>query len=745
MEYPLISEYLDAILSAEDNFNKLSSLRPALDSKGKPIMSIGNFSVVFKMKNVETDKLYAVKCFTHEQEEREERYKEIIETIKNVHSKHIVSTQYLDKELLVDTAQRGAIACPIVVMDWVEGVSLDEYLRHIEGNTFKKELLANEFQKFVCWLLPKPFAHGELKPDNIIIKEDGSIVLVDYDGMFVPALYGKPALETGTPMFQYKGRNLSDFNEYIDDYAAVLFLLILKVNAITAVDFGDYLTDNVAELIRKFEPYLSEKSIAPLLSAYIMVSAFGRIDRQQLYCLLADNTGFDYKKETELLYAARKGDSIAMINLGDLYRKGVYVPRSDSKAMQWYELAQRLGNVEATCRLCKCYSQGEDFVFTPKSVLFDSLEKQKIDFAYCRKGEDYFLSGISGSKDDFLKAAYWLEKAAKAGNTGAQSWMATLYKEGRGVKKNSNKAEYWLKKAADAGNATAQYHLGNNYAKTEKNFKKAIYWWEKAAANGDFFAQYQLAICYEEGNVVKKDLAKSVYWLQQAAEIGYTKETLYKLAICYEKGLGVEKDLKKSIFWLQKAAYKGNSEAQNKLGLHYYFYAKDFEKAFYWFQKAAEAGQIDAQVNLGFCYDFGFGVEMDEKKAAYWLTKGAMAGDPTAQFGLGVYYKEGCGVEKDPSKAAYWFQKAAEAGNPKAQNNLGDCYKDGIGVEKDLDKAVFWYQKAAEAGIPEAQKTLGYCYENGIGVEKDLDKATYWYEKSEEATTYIKDPNKICG
>jgi hypothetical protein len=75
MQYPLISEYIDAIRSAEDNFDKLSYLRPVLDDNGNPIMSSGNFAVVFKMTDGE--KNYAVKCFTREQEGREDAYKKI--------------------------------------------------------------------------------------------------------------------------------------------------------------------------------------------------------------------------------------------------------------------------------------------------------------------------------------------------------------------------------------------------------------------------------------------------------------------------------------------------------------------------------------------------------------------------------------------------------------------------------------------------------------------------------------------
>ena len=48
MQYPLISEYIEAIRSAEDNFDKLRHLRPVLDASGNPVMSSGDFAVVFK-------------------------------------------------------------------------------------------------------------------------------------------------------------------------------------------------------------------------------------------------------------------------------------------------------------------------------------------------------------------------------------------------------------------------------------------------------------------------------------------------------------------------------------------------------------------------------------------------------------------------------------------------------------------------------------------------------------------------
>ena len=111
MNYPLISEYIEAIKSAEDNLEELSCLRPVLDDDGLPVMTSGNFAVVFKMKDDQNGKFYAVKCFTKEQEGRAEAYREIAKELEKVSSPYILSIRYLDKELFVDTQKRSSLYC----------------------------------------------------------------------------------------------------------------------------------------------------------------------------------------------------------------------------------------------------------------------------------------------------------------------------------------------------------------------------------------------------------------------------------------------------------------------------------------------------------------------------------------------------------------------------------------------------------------------------------------------------------
>ena len=562
MQYPLISEYIEAIRYAEDNFDKLSNLRPVLDDNGNPVMSSGNFAVVFKMKDIETDKLYAVKCFIREQEERQERYREIIKVLDEIKSPYFVSTHYYDKELFVDTTQDDETEFPVLVMDWVDGISLDDYMKAIESKQFLRELLANQFQKLVCWLLPKHYAHGDLKPDNILVRDDGSIVLVDYDGMFVPSLRGKDALEMGTPMYRHIGRTLSFYNEYIDDFAAVKILLLLKVNALSAISYNQYAAGNNVEFMRLFEHLLNHSTIAPLLAAYIMVSTFGRIDRQQVSCLLSDNSDFNYNKESSLQDLAREGDTIAMQELASLYANGIYVPQNTSKAMQWNMLAKLLGNVNVTCGICKCISDNNDFIINNEAIL-SQLKKNRINFAYCKEGERLY------SDKKYEQAIYWFQKAADAGNSAAQKNLAICYKNGNGVVKDIKKAVWWWQKAADAGNSTAQNSLAYRYFAgddVEKDVEKAVYWCQKAADAGYSAAQYRLAFCFLKGDGVEKDVEKAVYWWQKAADAG-DSDAQNSLAFRYFKGDGVEKDVEKAVYWWQKAADAGNSGAEYMLEL----------------------------------------------------------------------------------------------------------------------------------------------------------------------------------
>ena len=286
MTFPLISEYIEAIKSAEDSFEELSYLRPVLGADGLPVMTSGNFAVVFKMKDETTGKLYAVKCFTKEQQGREEAYHQIAEELKDVDSPYLVSLRYLDKELFVDTDQTEETEFPVLLMDWVEGKTLDKYLRENLDDKYALEMLTYRFSQLAQWIIPQPFAHGDLKPDNIIVREDGTLVLVDYDGMYVPAMKGQKARELGSPDFRHPLRTEDDFDEHIDDFALGSILLSLKaisLNSDLIEHYGatdrllfsekDYCNLSESIIIDALKTLIQDKELATLLSIFILSSS----------------------------------------------------------------------------------------------------------------------------------------------------------------------------------------------------------------------------------------------------------------------------------------------------------------------------------------------------------------------------------------------------------------------------------------------------------------------------------------
>ena len=232
MKYPLISEYIESIKHSEDKFNVLSTLRPVYDEAGEIVMSSGNFAVVFKMKDESSGKLYAVKCFLKEQEGRDIAYQQITDELEYVSSNYLCSIKYLQKELFVDSTVSSDTEFPVLLMDWAEGVTLDKYVHQHISDKYALQLITYQFCRMAAWLMSQPFAHGDLKPDNILVTEDGALVLVDYDGMYVPAMQGQKARELGSPDYRHPLRTEDCFNEHIDDFPLALIGMSLKAIAL---------------------------------------------------------------------------------------------------------------------------------------------------------------------------------------------------------------------------------------------------------------------------------------------------------------------------------------------------------------------------------------------------------------------------------------------------------------------------------------------------------------------------------
>ena len=285
MQYPLISEYLTAIQDAHDNLDKLNHLVPVLDKHGEPYRSSGAFAVVFKMKDELTGKCYALKCFTEEQEGRAEAYRQIAEELEFVDSPYITSVKYLEKELFVDSNCEDD-EFPVLLMDWIEGETMETYIAENYTDSYEMSMLCYRFCKMAAWLRSQSFAHGDIKPDNIIVRPDGTLTLVDYDGMFVPAMKGQKSPTIGTKDFSHPLRTIDDFDETIDDFALASIALSLKAISLDSSllqSYGasdrllfsatDYLDLSKSKIFAALQGLLADVEARTLLSMFLLASA----------------------------------------------------------------------------------------------------------------------------------------------------------------------------------------------------------------------------------------------------------------------------------------------------------------------------------------------------------------------------------------------------------------------------------------------------------------------------------------
>ena len=285
MQYPLISEYVKAIQDAGDNLDKLSYLTPVLDDHGEPYRSSGAFAVVFKMQDKSTGKYYALKCFTEEQEGRADAYRQIADELNMVDSPYITSVKYMEKELFVDS-QCEEDEFPVLLMDWVEGETMEAYISANYHNQSAMSMLCYRFGKMAAWLRSQSFAHGDVKPDNIIIRPDGSLSLVDYDGMFVPSMKGSQSPTIGTKDFCHPLRTVDDFDETIDDFSLASIALSLKAISMksTLLDIygasdrllfseNDYRNPSNSKVISALQELMCDKDFCTLYSLFMLALA----------------------------------------------------------------------------------------------------------------------------------------------------------------------------------------------------------------------------------------------------------------------------------------------------------------------------------------------------------------------------------------------------------------------------------------------------------------------------------------
>lgn len=364
---------------------------------------------------------------------------------------------------------------------------------------------------------------------------------------------------------------------------------------------------------------------------------------------------------------------------------------------------------------------------------------------------ELYIKG-TGTPQSFENAEKWLVEAVKLGFEEAAELLDKINEFRK------------LKEEADNGSSVSLVKLGSWYESGElvgRDAGKALECYSKALSKGSLFAKNRILAMVDEGNLQaleciyhqlkdtlsfdeKKKIIKKVFnkseepdeWERIAGLISEDSRMMLYLCIEFYNDSSSEKSRSICLFLAQKGTelkYRGN---MNTLGVLYNYgigVDKDEKKAADLYEEAAELGDASAGANIASMYIKGIVRPIDSRKAFKYAKFAAENGVPRGQFLLAGFYMEGLYgrsaydviVEKDPQKAFEYYLAAANQGYSLAYLPLADCYRSGNGTGHNREAALEWYAKAdCEEGYSKIAKMWeGYGY-------NDPAKAFEYYKKA---------------
>ncbi len=201
----------------------------------KPWGIEGGFAVVYKFRT-QSGQMKAMRCFRVAMNpDTQSRYEKMSKYFRQHVPDITIDFQYYDDGILVKETAQGSQkkVCPVIVMEWIDGVTLldkvDELCR--QRDTLTLGQLADQWLGVIYKLRQAHMAHGDLAAVNVMVRKNGKLVLVDYDGVFIPEFTGLPQVVLGQQGYQHPDMVNRLFNEQMDGFSALVVyvsLLALK-------------------------------------------------------------------------------------------------------------------------------------------------------------------------------------------------------------------------------------------------------------------------------------------------------------------------------------------------------------------------------------------------------------------------------------------------------------------------------------------------------------------------------------
>lgn len=231
------------------------------------------------------------------------------------------------------------------------------------------------------------------------------------------------------------------------------------------------------------------------LRCYELAAQYGDVQAVNNLGWLTLN-GFGVERNTEkatefFLRAAKKRNSTAMVNLGNLYESGTLGGQPDYKqAYFWYKKAADEGDPVGLFNYANCFHHGWGVRKNRKKAfsIFEMLavEWDETEPDICFYMGLYYQEGYAVARD-YTAALGWYEMGAYQDDMRCFNQLGVMYAKGLGVPKDIVKAMEYYQKAAELGDTLAYANVGWLYesSKEFKNMDAALEWYRKGAAEGE--------------------------------------------------------------------------------------------------------------------------------------------------------------------------------------------------------------------------------------------------------------------
>ena len=206
-----LRQYLLALEDLASLSRTLGEWQVCRREDGRVWFAAGNTAIVFRIR--QGGRTCALRCFR-----------------RRMHRlRAIYGDRLRERELFLFAGSGGGEWVDAVLDEWIEGETLRRQIDTAAAarDTQRLTQLALAFGRLAAAWVADDWAHGDLKPENIVVDAGGALHLIDFDTLFLPAFAGERSPELGTAAYQHPRRTADDFHAALDDYPAALIATAL--------------------------------------------------------------------------------------------------------------------------------------------------------------------------------------------------------------------------------------------------------------------------------------------------------------------------------------------------------------------------------------------------------------------------------------------------------------------------------------------------------------------------------------